>query len=282
MAARTAWTGSVNFGGFPIPLAAYSATSSKSADSFKSLCPCHSQPISQIKTCATTGEKIDNADLLKGAEMSKGNIYTLDKAALEAISSGESTKSVDVERFASYASFERHLWLADKSFRIIADPKFPGSDKSANVLWNGLRASERVAVIDGWISRAGARPATLVIYADDDGLIGVTLPYERQLVAGLPAGGFGEDEKAAAMFEAFVDAQDYSTDDFDLGTYVDMYRERRDDLIAKAVKGEPIEAADVKPAAPSGPDLMAAMEAAMAGAAKPKAKPARKAKAKAA
>lgn len=282
MAVRTAWTGAVNFGGFPIHLAAYNATISKAADSFKSLCPCHKQPITQVKTCATTGDTIANDDLLKGAEMSKGNIYSLDKAAVDAIKEGESTKAVDVERFAALDTIP--VWLADKAFRVIADPKVPGADASANVLWNGLRATGRAAVIDGWIQKASSRPALLVIYADEQGLIGLTLPYPTGLATDAPKGKFDEDAKAAKMFDAFVEAQDYSTDDFDFSAYVDMYRERRDELIAKAIKGEPITVADAKPAKQSGPDLMAAMEAAMAATAKPaaKKKSAAKKKAKAA
>lgn len=270
MAVRTAWTGAVNFGGFPIHLAAYNATTSKSADSFKGLCPCHKQPIAQIKTCAVTGDTIANDDLLKGAEMSKGNIYALDKAAVDAIKAGESTKSVDVERFAPLDTIP--VWLADKSFRITADPKAPGADASANILWNGLRATGRAAVIDGWIQKASSRPALLVIYADDEGLIGLTLPYPTSLVTDVPKGAFEENEKAAAMFDAFVETQDYSTDDFDFSAYVDMYRERRDELIAKAIKGEPIVVPDAPAPKQSGPDLMAAMEAAMAATSKAPAK----------
>jgi non-homologous end joining protein Ku len=280
MAVRTAWTGAVNFGGFPLHLAAYPVAQSKSADSFKSLCPCHSQPIVQVKTCATTGDTIANDALLKGAEMSKGNIYALDTAAVEAIKAGESTKELDIERFPSLDTIP--LWLADKKLRITANPKVPGSEQAANILWNGLRAGERAAVIDGWVMKAGSRPATLVIYADDDGLVGVTMPYSTSLNE-LPKGAFTEDEKAAAMFEAFVEAQDYSTDDFDIGVYVDMYRERRDEVIAKAIKGEPIEVASTEKPASAAPDLMAAMQAAMSATPKPagKKKPAAKKKAKA-
>lgn len=268
MAARTAWTGAINFGGFPIPLAAYNMVASKSAESFKSLCPCHKQPIKQHKVCEVSGEVLATEDLLKGTDVT-GRIWALDKAATDAIRSAESTKELEVERFAPLDSVP--TWLATGQFRFTAAPKAPGAESSANVLWNGLHASKRAAIIDGWIPRAGSRPTTLAIYADDDGaLVGITLPY-RTALNEVPAGAFSEDEKAQAMFEAFVESQGYSTEPFDISEYVDLYKERRDELIAKAIKGEPLPTAPEPTAKPAGPDLMAAMEAAMG-----KAKPAKK------
>lgn len=268
MAARTAWTGAINFGGFPIHLAAYNATTSKAADSFKSLCPCHHEPIRQIKTCAKSGAMIEEAQLEKGVEFSK-KLYVLDPDDVQNIKDRESTKELTIERFAPLASIP--MWLSDKVFRFTPDAKVPGSNGPANILWNGLAATERAAVVDGWVQRTGSRPALLAIYADPDGdLIGVTLPYQTGL-AETPKGGFESDAKAAAMFEAFVDSQGYTTAEFDHEAYVDMYRERRDEMIARTMKGEPLPAAAQPAPTSAGPDLMAAMQAAMGATGKPKA-----------
>jgi hypothetical protein len=100
MADRPTWTGAVIFAGFPIYLRAFPLVQSRAAGSFKSLCPCHHLPIKQHKVCADTGEVVDNADLLKGVETAKDQYAVLDPDAVEFIRSSESSDTVEVERFA--------------------------------------------------------------------------------------------------------------------------------------------------------------------------------------
>lgn len=271
MADRTAWTGAINFGGFPINVAAYSVTVSKAGDSFKSLCPCHKQPIKQKKVCEVTGDVIEHAELLKGVQVASG-IAVVDKDAAEAIRAGESTKSVEIERFAPLDTVPINLGTG--SMRVVADPKTPGAEGPANILWNGLRSTGRAAIIPGWVMKSGSRPRTLAVYADEKGLIATILPYATDLKA-IPNASFAEDEKAQAMFEAFVQAQDYCMDDFDVLAYADTYKEEREKLVTAALNGEVVTVEDKPVPAASGPDLMAAMQAAMEAA-----KPAKKAPAK--
>jgi non-homologous end joining protein Ku len=266
MAGRSAWTGAINFAGFPINVTAYAVTG-KSAGSFKTLCGCHDQPVVAPKVCAVTHDV--PTETKKGWEVAKGKLAVIPSEALDALKESATTV-VEIERFAPRASID--FSFSKSLYRFIADPKVPGSEGPVNILWNGLLEGEYAAVIDGWISRGGSNPQTLVLHADDAGLRGNTLPYLTDL-RDAPTGAFTQNEKAAAMFEQFV-AINYTVADYDVSAYTDTYAEKREALIAQAIAGKEITVEETA-AAPTGaaPDLMAAMEAALGGAgAKPKPK----------
>lgn len=271
--ARSAWTGAINFAGFPLNVTAYAVTG-KSAKSFKTLCGCHDKPVVAPKVCAVT--KDEPTETKKGWEVAKDKLAVIPTEAVEQLKES-GTNLLEIERFAPRASIP---FVFSKSvYRFVADAKVAGSEGPVNIIWNGLLASERVAVIDGWIARAGSTPTTLVIHADEVGLLGNTLPYLTDL-KDAPTGTFTKDEKAAAMFEQFVDLN-YLVEDYDIGLYTDTYAEKREALIAKAIAGEEIVTdAPAEAPKPAGPDLMAAMAAALGDtpAARTKSKPTPKAK----
>lgn len=263
MAARSAWAGAINFAGFPLNVKAYAITG-KSAQSFKTVCGCHQQPITAPKVCAKTGDAPDETH--SAWEVSRGQLVVLPDDAVEALKSGEATRMCEIERFAPIDSIP--FELSKGVYRLVHDDKVPGSEGPVNILWNGLRSTERAAVIDGWCPRSGSRPTTLAIHADSVGLLANTLPYLTDL-KDAPQGSFAEDDKAAAVFEQFVEAN-YLTENYDLSTYVDTYAERRGELIAKAMAGETIEIASVEAPKPVTADLMAAMTAALEVTPKPR------------
>lgn len=263
--ARSAWTGAINFAGFPLNVTAYAVTG-KSATSFKTVCGCHEQPITAPKVCAVSGDK--PAETHSAWQVSKDSLVVLPDDAVQQLKSSEGTGVLEIERFAPIDSIP---FVFSKSvYRFVADAKVPGSQSPVNILWNGLRSTDRAAVIDGWIARSGSRPTTLVIHADDVGLLGNTLPYLTDL-KDAPTGTFTEDEKAAALFEQFVDTN-YLVETYDIGAYTDTYAEERESLIQKAMAGETITVETTEAPKPAGPDLMAAMQAALGETPKPRAK----------
>lgn len=273
--ARSSWTGAITFAGFPINVAAYAVTS-KSVAGFKMLDPNHKLPVQQ-KLVDVAGEEVQRADTLKGVEVGKDRYVALDPAAVEMIQAVDRSVTVDVERFAPLDSVP--LNLATGAMRLIPDSKVPGSEQPVQILWNGLRATNRAAIITDWCPRSGARPVVLAIYADDDGLIAHTLPYATDL-NDVPNMVPVENEQAATMFEQLVSAQ-YECGDFTLADYEDGHAARRQLAIDAALNGEVIEAPASAPAKPSAPDLMAAMAAALGDKPAPAKAPAKAKKAKA-
>lgn len=239
----------------------------RSAQSFKTVCGCHEQPITAPKVCAVTGNK--PAETHSAWEVGKDALVVLPDDAVEQLKSSEGTTMLEIERFAPIESIP---FVFSKSvYRFVASDKVPGSQGPVNILWNGLLKTGRAAVIDGWVARSGSRPTTLVIHADDVGLLGNTLPYLTDL-KDAPTGTFTQDEKAAAVFEQFVDTN-YLVEAYDVAAYTDTYAETREELIAKAMAGETIAVAATAAPKPAGPDLMAAMQAALGETPKARKKP---------
>lgn len=279
---RAAWTGVIEFGGFPIHVQAFSLLVSKGADSFKTLCKCHKQPIKQVRTCPETGDTIELADTLKGHEVSRGNIVVLDDDAVDAIRATEGTPSLSFEGLPVKDSVPLHLSIAH--YAIVPNPKVPGSEGPVQILWNGLHASER-ALITTWVPRAGSRDGLLAIHADNWGLRAAGLPFMEDFKRDVPEFQPEANPAAAQMFEQFAATQGVNMDSFAHGQYESAYAKRRGAAIEAALKGAPIPVAAAPAAAPAVPDLMAAMEAALAQSgttSKPKAKAKPRAKAKAA
>ncbi|HEX6973348.1 MAG TPA: Ku protein [Vicinamibacterales bacterium] len=271
MAARATWTGAITFGGFPIHLRAYNVVKSRSAESFKNLCPCHQKPVVMPKTCAETGDVVLTEDLLKGVEVARGDVRLLSEDAVEAIKDSEATRQLAIEQLPPRASVPLHLALGH--YRLVPDDKVAGSEGPANILWNGLLGSDR-ALMTEWTLRAGTRNQLVAVHADEHGLNATTLPYVTDFNE-VPEFAFTRDPEATAMFEAFSAQQGIDMDEFHHQQFVDAYGERRKAAVEAALAGKPIQVPEGAKAAPAVPDLMAAMSAALEGAkapAKPKAK----------
>lgn len=268
MAARSTWAGAVDFCGFPVHLRAYSLVKSASAESFKTLCPCHGQPIVMPKRCAVDDTVVDTALCGKGVKDGK-LVKALSKEALESIEKAEATDVLPIDGLPSRDSVPLHL--ATHQYRLVPNEKVPGSAGPANIIWNGLKATGRVLVVDGFVPRAGSRPMLLAITADVYGLTGVGLPYASSF-NDVPEHQFADDATAAQAFEGFAKQNAIPLDDFALATHVDTYGEKRAEVIAAALAGDPIPTTGTKAPDKAVPDLMAAMAAAMENA-KPSAKP---------
>lgn len=258
MAARTTWRGALAFAGFPINVAAYAVTKSRSAESFKML-GADGLPVKQ-QLVDTSGTVVERADTQRGVEVSKGKFAVLPPAAIEAINEAEKSKTCEP---AGFPALDTVPPLSKQAYRLTPDEKVPGADQGYGILWNGLRASGRALIVDGWKATSSSRPTLLAIHADDEGLIANALPYSGEL-NDVPTADVEEDAAKAAMFQQFLDTV-YAdeTGPFDLTAFTDTYAETRKEIVAKALAGEVIEAPQAPAGAASGPDLMAAMTAAL-------------------
>lgn len=256
--ARATWTGALEFGGFPVHLAAYSVT--KSTESFKTLCPDHDAPAKQRLFCAEGGEEVQRDACRKGVEPSKGVFVPIPADALEAIKQIDRSDTLTIERFSPRDTVPLHL--ATGHFKVAPNPKMAGSSGSAAIVWNGLRSTGNCLMTE-WSQRAGARPKLVAIFAEDDGLAASELPYATDL-RDTPEWQPEENEQAAQTFEQFV-AINYTVAPFEHEVYEDTFSAQRERLIEQVLAGVTIEApakaeAEKQPA----PDLMAAMQATLA------------------
>lgn len=275
MAARSAWSGALEFAGFPIAVKAYSRTKSTSGG-FKSLCPCHDQPIRAPWVCATSGDEVARGEVGKGVEIAKGKVVKLTDEALAMIAAVERTELATVTKFVP-----RHtvaLEMGQSLYALVPNDKVPGSAKPCELFYRLLDESDLCAVVESFCPRSGAHPATALIHATDGMLQMSTLPYATDLNEAMPIQTGLVQEAEVAMAQQI--AASLTEDTFDLSAYNDELSARRAEAVEKVLNGEVIEMPTAAPAA-AVPDLMAAMQSHLATA-KPAGKkkaPAKKSKA---
>jgi DNA end-binding protein Ku len=272
MAARSSWSGAITFAGFPIHVRAYNLLATTKAHSLKMLGP-DKQPVRRVYL-DSKDEEIDQAACGRGVEVSKGKVIPLDAAVVESIGKAERTDTLTIGEFATRETVPLHL--ASGHFRLIPDDTIPGSAGPCNILWNGLRQTGLVLITE-WVMREGSRNQLVALAVEAGQLVAHVLPYTTGL-ADAPTYDFTEDEAQAAMFGQFVATQ-YAVGDFDHAAHEDRYTKRRAEILANAVAGKPIEVEQTAATPAPVPDLMAAMEASLAQAKKPKAATKKRAKA---
>jgi len=255
MAARSAWSGALEFAGFPISVKAYPRLKSTSGGGFKSLCPCHDQPIKAPWLCATDGTEVARTAVHKGVEIAKGQFVRLTDEALALIEAFERTELATVVKFVP-----RHtvaLELTTGIYALVANDKVPGSGKPVELFYRMLDESDLCAVVEAWCPRAGSKPATAMVHATDGMLMLSTLPYTSDLNEAQPIATGLVQEAEVAMAQQI--AASLTEDEFDLSAYEDEWSKRRGEAVQKVLNGEVIEAPTPAPAA-AVPDLMAAMQ----------------------
>jgi non-homologous end joining protein Ku len=268
MAARSTWKGSVQIQfadtplPIPVPVAVYTATKSRRSESFKMLDPVFNMPVSQ-RLVDKDGTVIERSSTVKGVEAGPGQYVALTEQGLELIGNVGRTPVVNVERFAPIESIDFNQ--AIEHYVITPDPKVAGADAAVQVLWNGLRASHRAAVIQNWAAKENSKPSILVITAQENGLVGTLIAYARER-NDVPSPFVPQvNEEIGQMFEKAV--RNYNLDYFDAGVYTDSHAERRQQAIDLALSGAPLDEhiAAAQPAEPQTPNLMAALQASLAG-----------------
>lgn len=255
MAARATWSGAITFAGFPFPVKAYNLSSSK-AQSFKTLCPCHGEPITQKNLCATDGTVVTAPE--KGIEIAKGAYHTLPQATVDSIQAVGKSVALDVEKVVPFDTLDLHL--STGAYRLIPDDS---AEKPVAIMCEVLRDAKR-ALVTRWTPRAGSRDSILAIYAGPDGQLQAnTLPFAHELSAA-PSTNLSLIPVSDAEKQMFTQALTslYPNGDYDVKDFPSEYAERRQKAIDAALAGAPIPQA-AAPAAPPVPDLMAALQGAL-------------------
>jgi DNA end-binding protein Ku len=249
----TAWRGALDLGGFPVNVALYSRTKSQRSESFRILAPDGQPRIQQYVD--TAGNVLTKDECRQAVEVSKGQFVPLTDEAVELINDRQRSTVLEPEAFVPTDTLP--LDLAITTYAVRADDKVPGADRSVNVVWNGLRASE-LAYVTKLTPRAGSVDSILVVYATTDGLWAATLPFAAELYE-VPPAEFVTDDQQASVFETAILANQ-TVQPFDHSQYVSEYRTRRQAAIDAALSGEQL-VAPVAPQASQVPDLMAALSA---------------------
>jgi DNA end-binding protein Ku len=275
--ARAIWSGAISFGLVNIPVKLFSAVSKKTVR-FHQIDAESGGRVRQ-KRVGPDGEEIPYEQIIKGYEIGPDRYVTLTPEELDSLSP-EKTRTIDIEDFVDLDEIDPIYY--DHPYYLAPDT---GSAKAYQLLVDAMEDAGKVA-----IARVVIRSKeNLVAIRPRDGVLAMeTMLFADEVV---PTDSLDEmttdtavktSDRELTMARQLIDSL---SSDFEPEKYHDEYRERVLDLIERKAQGETIVIEEPTAEPEQVPDLMAALEASIAGAkgqskAKPKAAPKKRAPAK--
>jgi DNA end-binding protein Ku len=275
--ARAIWSGAISFGLVNIPVKLFSAVSKKTVR-FHQIDAESGGRVRQ-KRVGPDGEEIPYEQIIKGYEIGPDRYVTLTPEELDSLSP-EKTRTIDIEDFVDLDEIDPIYY--DHPYYLAPDT---GSAKAYQLLVDAMEDAGKVA-----IARVVIRSKeNLVAIRPRDGVLAMeTMLFADEVV---PTDSLEEmttdtavktSDRELTMARQLIDSL---SSDFEPEKYHDEYRERVLDLIERKAQGETIVIEEPTKEPEQVPDLMAALEASIAGAkgqskAKPKAAPKKRAPAK--
>jgi DNA end-binding protein Ku len=172
MAPRAYWKGYLKLSLVSCPVALFPATSEREKISFHQL---HKQTGNRIrykKVDAETGREVENEDIIKGYEVSKGDYIEVEPEELEAVQI-ESKRIIDIERFVPKDEIDE-LYI-NSPYYIVPDGEV--GQQAFAVIRDAIRREGMVALAKIVFT---SREHIIALEARGKGMMGVTLryPYE--------------------------------------------------------------------------------------------------------
>jgi DNA end-binding protein Ku len=255
--ARAIWSGSVSFGLVNVPVKLYGAVTPKDVH-FHQLEEDTGARIRYKRVSDETGEEVPYDHIVKGYEIARGTYVPIEPEELEAVEP-EATHTVDIEDFVSLEDIDPVHY--DDTYYLVPDGA--GAAKAYALLAKAMEETGRVAV-GRFVMRTKQH---LVAIRPLDGVLALhTLFYADELVdradlEGVPSGTkVGKKELEAAR--RLVDSL---TTDWDPSAYHDTYREEVLEMVQRKAEGEEVVTEAPKEHKAEVLDLMAALEASLAG-----------------
>jgi DNA end-binding protein Ku len=235
MAARSSWKGFLKVSLVTIPVKAFNATASGSAEIHLNQlhATCHSR-IQYKKTCPVHGE-VKADEIVSGYEYSKGQYVVVDPAEIDKLRS-EDDKSLTVDTFVKAGTVDP-VYINGRSFYLVPDG--PVGVKGFSVLRQAMVDENRQAIAQVVLH---GREQTVLVRPMDNVLVMSVLNLEHQVTK--PAAFEEEAPKAEVALEelkmakTLIDAA--TAKKFDFSKYKDTYTEKLTKLIEAKVAGEEI------------------------------------------
>ena len=234
MAPRAYWKGYLKLSLVSCPIALYPATSEREKISFHQLNKETGHRIRYRKVDAETGDEVEQAAIIKGFEVNKGEYVELDPEELEAVAI-ESKRTIEIDEFVPKTDIDE-IYMRDPYF-IVPDGEV--GQQAFAVIREAIRKEGMVAL--GKVVFT-SREHIIALEARDKGMMGITLryPYEvrdqNEYFDGI------EDEKVPKdMLDLAIHIVESKKGKFEPQKFEDQYEDALKDLIRKKQKGEKIE-----------------------------------------
>jgi DNA end-binding protein Ku len=250
VAPRAYWKGYLKLSLVSCPIALYPATSEREKISFHQLNKETGNRIRYRKVDAETGDDVDQANIIKGYELAKGEYVDVTREELEAVAI-ESKRTIEIEEFVPKTQIDE-LYIRDPYY--IAPDGEVGQQAFA-VIREAIRKEGMVAV--GKVVFT-SREHIIALEARDNGMLGITLryPYEVRTQSDY-FDDIKEEKVPKDMLDLALHIVDTKRGDFDPEKFEDQYEDALRQLIEKKAKGEKIE----QPKQPSRSNVVNLMDA---------------------
>lgn len=253
----TVWSGSISFGLVSVPIKMNTATVNRDV-SFNQIEAGTASRVRTRRVSEATGEEVATDQIVKGYEITKGQYVIIEPAELSAIRP-TSTETIEIEEFVDLDAidpiyFEQPYYLVPdkqgaKAYRLLV-AAMEGLRKAAlgRVVIRNKESLVAIRVVDG------ALVVQMMRYADE------VIPVSE--LSGIPGDEIPVSDKELAMARQLVDALSAA---FEPQKYHNEYREQVLALIDRKAAGMEIVAPPLASPAAKVLDLMAALEASIAG-----------------
>jgi len=234
VAPRAYWKGYLKLSLVSCPIALYPATSEREKISFHQVNKATGNRIRYKKIDAETGDEVDNAEIVKGYEVDKGQYIELEPEELEAVAI-ESKHVIEIDEFVPRNEIDE-LYLRDPYF-IVPDGEV--GQQAFAVIREALRKEGMVAL--GKVVFT-SREHVIALEARGKGLVGMTLRYPYEVRNEDEYFDTIEDEKIPKdMIDLAIHIVETKTGHFKPAAFKDDYEDALKDLLRKKQKGEKIE-----------------------------------------
>ena len=234
MAPRAYWKGYLKLSLVSCPIALFPATSEREKISFHQINKETGNRIRYKKVDAETGDEVDNSEIVKGYEVTKGEYIELDPDELEAVAI-ESKRIIDIEEFVPRNEIDE-LYLRDPYY-IVPDGEV--GQQAFAVIRDAIRKEGMVAL--GKVVFT-SREHIIALEARGKGMLGVTLRYPYEVRNEAEYFDSIEDEKIPKdMIDLAVHIVETQTGHFKPQQFQDQYEDALKDLLRRKQKGEKIE-----------------------------------------
>ena len=236
MAARAYWKGYLKLSLVSCPILLFPATSEREKISFHQLNKETGNRIRYRKVDSETGDEVEQASIIKGYEVSKGEYIELDPEELEAVAI-ESRRTIEIDQFVPKADIDE-IYMRDPYY-IVPDGEV--GQQAFAVIREAIRKEGMVAL--GKVVFT-SREHIIALEARGKGLMGVTLRYPYEVRKQDEYFDVIEDEKVPKdMLELAMHIVDTKRGKFEPLKFEDEYEDALQDLLKKKQKGEKIERA---------------------------------------
>jgi Ku protein len=257
MAPRAYWKGYLKLSLVSCPILLYPATSEREKVHFHQL---HKQTGNRIrykKIDADTGREVEQDDIIKGYEVSKGNYIELEPEELEAVAI-ESKRTIDIEQFVPKKEIDE-LYLGNPYY-IVPDGEV--GQQAFAVIREAIKEKGMVAIARVVFT---SREHVIALEPRGKGMMGITIRYpyevrdEKDYFDDIPNEKITKDMLELAAHIVKTKQGHFQPDKFE-----DRYEEAMKDLIKRKSHGEKIERPESEK--PSNVvDLMEALRASVQG-----------------